>query len=247
MPDLERAWRFDAALQERTAQRVEHFELGAALLSPDLPRVYDANFVRLDRGYEELAAEELVALADSHQAGLAHRKVVMPGGRAGRRLAGELGSAGWAHTETVVMRYEGALGDAAADAELVDPRALRGARAAAMARNGSEVARQVADYTERLAAACDSRAFAAFADGGIASFCVLLEEGGVAEIDEVTTLAPFRRRGLGNAVVRAALAASVASGHELTYVVAAAGDWPRGWYERLGFRELGRRWELYRV
>jgi hypothetical protein len=47
--------------------------------------------------------------------------------------------------------------------------------------------------------------------------------------------------------VEAALQASLADGHELTFLVANADDWPRRWYERLGFAEIGERFEIYRA
>jgi ribosomal protein S18 acetylase RimI-like enzyme len=89
--------------------------------------------------------------------------------------------------------------------------------------------------------------FAAFAGGEIAAFCTLLAGDRIGEIDEVTTLARFRRHGLGTAVVEAALQTSLAEGNDLTFLVANADDWPRGWYGRMGFVEMGERFEVYRA
>jgi len=60
-----RAWAFDAALQERSAARVQRFDRGAALFTESVPRVYDANFVRLDdvAGLSATAATMLGTLA----------------------------------------------------------------------------------------------------------------------------------------------------------------------------------------
>ena len=69
----------------------------------------------------------------------------------------------------------------------------------------------------------------------------------MGQIDEVTTIERFRRRGLGTAVVAGALQASLADGDELTFLVADEGDWPKDWYARLGFEPIGRRYELLRV
>jgi ribosomal protein S18 acetylase RimI-like enzyme len=174
----------------------------------------------------------------------------MPGSDAAALIARELGSRGWSVNRTVVMRYEGPRErnpEAAAAAEQVDARAVRGARHEALAGRSLEVQRQVADYTERMARSTPARVLAAFAGREVAAFCALLEGDGIGEIDEVTTLARFRRHGLGTAVVEAALQASLAEGHGLTFLVANADDWPRRWYERLGFAEIGHRWEVYRV
>lgn len=250
MSAVERAWRFDREVQERAAGRVARFELGGSIHSEDLPSVYDANLLRLDRGLEKTTADEVERLAESLQNHLSHRKLLLPGGPHAGRLAQELGRRGWSTARTVVMEYAGP--DArdpapAAAAEEVDPRTVRGARMEALRGRSADVQRQVADYTERLGVAASGRVLAAFADGEVAAFCTLLEAGGVAEIDEVTTLERFRRRGLGTAVVEAALQASLASRNELTFLVAADADWPKGWYARIGFRAIGHRHEVYKI
>jgi ribosomal protein S18 acetylase RimI-like enzyme len=240
-----RAWEFDRELQERGAARVHRFDRGAALYTDSLPRVYDCNFVRLD-DVDGLSGADIDALADELQGELRHRKVVLPA--AGGQAAEELAARGWSLSRIATMEYAGpAERDGAPPAaELVDPRAIRGARQAALDRD-RDLQRQVAAYTERLADANDGRVFASFADGELGAFCALFTSDGIAEIDEVTTLERHRKRGLGNAVVEAALRTSLAAGNELTFLNADADDWPRRWYERLGFREVGLRYEVYRA
>jgi ribosomal protein S18 acetylase RimI-like enzyme len=240
-----RAWEFDRELQERGAARVRRFARGAALYTDSLPRVYDCNFVRLDE-VDGLSGADIDALADELQGELRHRKVVLPS--AGGQAAEELAARGWSVSRIATMEYAGpAERDGAPPAaELVDPRAIRGARQAALDRD-RDLQRQVAAYTERLADANDGRVFAAFADGEVGAFCALFARDGIAEIDEVTTLERHRKRGLGKAVVEAALRTSLAAGSDLTFLNADADDWPRRWYERLGFREVGLRYEVYRA
>src|SRR4051794_39126706 len=250
MSALERAWRFDREADERAAGRVERFELGAAVYSDDLPRVYDANVIRVDRGLDRTSHDELERLAEELQGDLGHRKLMLPGGDAAEGLAAELGRRGRAAPRPGVLGGAGARERdpaAAAAAEEVDPRAVYGARMAALTGRSPEIQRQVADYTQRLGEAARGRVFAAFEGGEVAAFCALLEGDGLGEIDEVTTLERFRRRGLGTAVVEAALAVSLAAGHDLTFLVAAANDWPRDWYARMGFEEIGSRWEVYKT
>jgi ribosomal protein S18 acetylase RimI-like enzyme len=244
MQPYQRAWEFDRELQERAATRVQGFERGAAIYNPSLPRVYDCNLVRVDRP-DGLEADHAVRLADALQAGMRHRKLVLP--RGGERLAGELARRGWSRSRIATMEYVGQ-GEPRArhDAELVDPRAIRGAREGALADRDPDLTRQIAEYTEGLAAANDGRVFAAFDGGEVAAFCALFERDGTGEIDEVTTLERFRKRGLGNAVVGAALATSLGDGNSLTFLNADADDWPKRWYERLGFREVGLRHEVWR-
>src|SRR3954453_8985325 len=243
MRPYERAWEFDRRLQERSAARVQRFDRGAALYTESLPRVYGANFIRIDDA-EGLDADEAERVADRLQGELRHRKFVLPQGAA--RLADDLARRGWSRSRIATMEYAGERDPAATgDAELVDPRAIRGAREGALLDRDADLTRQVAEYTERLAVANDGRLFAAFADGEAGSFCALFEHDGVGEIDEVTTIDRFRKRGLGNAVVSAALRTSLANGNELTFLNADADDWPKRWYERLGFREVGLRYEVW--
>src|SRR4051794_31502900 len=152
MSALDRAWEFDREVGERAAGRIQRFELGAALFSDDLPRVYDANLIRFDRELDETHADEVERIADSLQHGLAHRKLMLPGGRSADRLAEEMKRRGWSATRTDVMEYRGPRErdpQRAAAAEEVDVRAVRGARIEApdMSR---DAAGQVADYTQRL-------------------------------------------------------------------------------------------------
>ena len=60
-------------------------------------------------------------------------------------------------------------------------------------------------------------------------------------------LEKYRGRGLGKAVTARAAAESVAAGHDLTFLVADADDWPKELYRRLGFRDTGgRTWDFVR-
>jgi ribosomal protein S18 acetylase RimI-like enzyme len=234
------------------------FAYGTALYNDQLRRVYDTNFVRFERGFDELTGDTVEVAADELQASLRHRKVLIPDEEAGARVAEELKERGWRHYALVTMAYhgprdrtggEGAPAEQPRAAEQVDPRAVRGAREQAhdAGRRDAEAHRQIIAFTELMATAVPSRMYAAFTDGEVGSYCALFQEHGVAQIDEVTTVPRFQRRGLGTAVVEAALRASLADGDDLTFLVADQTDWPHEWYARLGFEPIGRRYELLRV
>jgi ribosomal protein S18 acetylase RimI-like enzyme len=245
---FERIWAFDRRLQERGAPRVQQFDRGVAVYDDTLPRVYDANFLFFDFAVEGLTVAEAERLAESLQGDLRHRKVVLPEG--GAEVARGLVSRGWSVSRVASLEYAGPLerdGAHAARAELVDPRAVRGAREEALVGRDADLQRQVANYTENLALRCDGRVFGAFEHGEVGAFCAYFEHDGTGEIDEVTTLERLRRRGLGTAVVEAALMTSLAAGNDLTFLNADEDDWPMRWYERLGFRKVGRRFEVYRT
>jgi ribosomal protein S18 acetylase RimI-like enzyme len=253
MSELERAWGFECAWHERFARGSRRFELGTVLHDDRLRRVYDANFVRFERGFDELTGERVEALADELQASLPHRKVVIPDEQAGARVADELRARGWRYVTLVTMACRGgeALQCASERAvEEVEAAALREARERSLddGRRDAEARRQIVEFTELLAAATPTRHFAARADRDeIGSFCSLFQRDGIGEIDEVTTLDQYRRRGLATAVVCAAAGASLADGDDLTFLVADEGDWPKDWYARLGFEPIGRRYELLRA
>lgn len=254
MDELARTWSFECATQDRCASVRREFKYGTALFNDELRRVYDTNFVRFERGFEELTGDVVRAEADELQASLRHRKVTIPDEAAGARVAEELKDDGWRHYTLVTMAYRGprdrsALPDQPREAEQVDPRAVRGARLLALedGKRDSEATRQIVAFTELMATIVPARLIAAFTEGEIGSFCALFQEGGVGQIDEVTTIERFRRRGLGTAVVDGALRASLADGDELTFLVADESDWPKEWYARLGFEQIGRRYELLRV
>jgi ribosomal protein S18 acetylase RimI-like enzyme len=88
----------------------------------------------------------------------------------------------------------------------------------------------------------DSRATAYLArvDGRPASRCLLFSSDGLGRVEEVRTLAAYRGRGLAVAVVRRAVAESLAQGNGLTYVYAEPDGAAQRLYDRLGFRTVAR-------
>jgi ribosomal protein S18 acetylase RimI-like enzyme len=252
VPQLETAWKFEATVQDRCAERVERFDFGSALFRSDLSRVYDENFLRVERGFDEVTARALVADAERLQApaGLGHRKIVVPNEAAGRRLEQELANRRFRRTVLLTMAHNGAPPTAPAhDVAEVSMGELRPSRLDAFVSDmHSQAARQVVAHLELVAGVVGTRAFAVMADEGrAASWCTLYMEDGVGQIDDVVTLSRHRRQGYGRAVVQAALAASVEAGNELTFLVADDDDWPKQLYAELDFEPVGRRLEFTRT
>lgn len=251
MAGIDSAWRFETMLQDRCAACTEPFENGTALFRPDRPRVYDENFLRIERGFEELEARRLAETADRLQggAGLTHRKVVVPDERAGRRLSDAFAGLRWRRSVLLTMEHRGRA-PREPDHRVVPAQAheLRAARTRAFAQDmGGGAAGQVARHLELLSSVVSTRAFAVVAGGELASWCVLYEEDGVGQVEDVMTVAHQRRRGFGRAVVQAAARASVEGGNRLTFIVADDEDWPKRLYASLGFQPLGRRYEYTRT
>jgi ribosomal protein S18 acetylase RimI-like enzyme len=217
-----------------------------------MPRVHDQNLLRVERGFDELEAGRLAATADRVQrpAGLSHRKVVVPDVAAGERLAPGFAQLSWRRARHIVMAHRREPpGEPRHEVREVDPARLRGARTRAFQDDlGSMAAAQVAASLELVASvAAEARAFVVEIDGEPVSWCALYEEDGVGELDDVVTAGGYRRRGYGRAVVSAATRASLASGNQLTFLVADDDDWPKELYERLGYEKIGGRYEFTRT
>jgi predicted GNAT family N-acyltransferase len=67
--------------------------------------------------------------------------------------------------------------------------------------------------------------------------------GGVGEVIAVNAIESERRAGHGGTALAAAVATSRQHNH-LTMLAADVADWPREWYRRLGFVEVGDVWEF---
>ena len=83
-------------------------------------------------------------------------------------------------------------------------------------------------------------AYLARVDGRAAGRCLLFSADGLGRVEGVRTLAAYRGRGLAAAVVRRAVAESLARGNALTYVYAEPDGAAQRLYDRLGFRTVAR-------
>lgn len=248
----DRALAFQRRFEDRLAGRTEPVTCGTAIFRPDLPRVFDFNFVRVEQP-DPPEAIALASEADRVQAaaGLLHRKIVLEHETGGEVLADDLRVLGWLPDRLVLMVCDRPpAAPVEAPAELVEPRELLPAQELNILKDpherSPELVHQLLGAEVARAESFPTRGVAVRAEEGIASWCLLYLEDGVAEIDQVTTLPEHRGRGYANAVVRAAAAAAARSGAELVFLWADDRDWPKQWYERLGFEPLARRYAFLR-
>jgi hypothetical protein len=247
-PDFTRIRAFDLGLRSQVAQRAPT-PSGFALRFPE-QAFWDLNFLYVERPATDV--KTLLAEADAALSGLGHRMLVIDEPPAPERLAAELGRRGWTVERHVAMAAAAAppprdgLPQAAEvpPAQLLIPRRIGGREFGFD--EATIAAVEVADAAVGGAAA--ERGFVSrAADGTIAAWARLYTDGVLGQIEDVQTLIAHRRRGHGEAVVRAAMAASRAAGHDLTFLWADAEDFPRRMYQRLGFVVVGRRWRIRRV
>lgn len=249
---LEPSLAFLEAQKRLVADRSEAVDGGIALVTESLPRVWDLNLLVADPD-AHADARRLADEADRvyGATGLGFRKVVVRDEEAGEELAPGFATLGWTVESSAVMVHSGEQpGAGAARADEVPPATAAAVMAAfrrerPFGRDDSvlaELAEADARYTERLGA----RDFAAPAGGPYGASCRLYSLEGTAEIDEVGSLLEHRGRGLAGGVVRAALEAARGAGHDMVFLLADRDDWPRDWYERLGFEEVGVVFEFLR-
>lgn len=244
--EFERAFVLMGAIDEGTAERLEPTPYGPVVVNERLDRVHDLNFMRADRP-GGATADQLAAEAERVQgaAGIGHRRVNLRDETALERLQAPFLALGWS-PERFVLMAQRRDPDRPAEAAVqeVDEATLRPVWAEGIRRlphgQDEEVVRQILEHRRLIADAVPTRFFAAADGGRLVAHCELYTLGGAAQIENVVTLAEFRRRGFARALVLHAADEARAAGNDLVFLVADADDWPRKLYERLGFETIGR-------
>jgi N-acetylglutamate synthase-like GNAT family acetyltransferase len=107
-----------------------------------------------------------------------------------------------------------------------------------------DLARQLTDRrTARLRGAAKVLFLAARTpDGEIAAWADLYLDpaAGLAQLEDLVTATPYRGQGHGDSLLATALALAAVAGIRQLFLTADVSDWPREWYARRGFTELGR-------
>lgn len=247
---IERIRSFLRRADEGVCDEVVKTAHGTALLTPTLPLVWQVNSVRVDDPGAD--ADGLAAEAEEVQSAFGHRKLVVNdegrGAQLGRRLA-ELGWNGFRILVMVRSREPEPASQPALAAEV--SRAAGAATLAAFRREQPfgrqpEAVQQLAEMDERYGRVMAARDFGS-PPGDPACACRLYMHDGIAQVDEVGTLAARRRRGHARAAVAAAADAAAADGCETVFLLTDAADWPQELYRRLGFDEIGSVYEFLKL
>jgi ribosomal protein S18 acetylase RimI-like enzyme len=248
MTDLERAAAFEELIRDRCAERIVETRFGPALFNDTYSRIWNLNVVRAERP-GGATAEEIAAEADRVQAGLAHRRVILPPGSP--ELETGFRKLGWEPDHFLFMVYRG--GGEPADTrrvEVVAPERLRRLRTEIIAEWQQDADEQT--VAEIVAAemlmwqAANSRIFGIVEDGEVVSSAQLYSDGSTAQVEEVATLPFYRGRGHAKALVMKAVEEALAGDHDFVFLVADGDAWPKELYNRLGFEEVGSRFAFLR-
>jgi GNAT superfamily N-acetyltransferase len=243
---------FDRALAHRRAAAVMPVNGGFAVLDPRFPASYEHNVLWMNVPSE---AATVAAQADRvlGGAGLSHRRAVLDDPATATALAG----AGWHIQELRLMLYTGAPQPVATGAqesitvvpvahEVVGRLWERSWRRDHPDLDDDAVRQlidrePVADVVLRVVnlAVLDGR-------GEPIAATQLRIDGATAAIEAVMTDPAHRRSGLARALVLDAVTRARTVGCDVVFLSALAGDWPYRWYTRLGFSDVGARFEASR-
>jgi GNAT superfamily N-acetyltransferase len=212
---------------------------GSVVRSSPNPDFYAYNLVRVEDD-PGLGVDALIAVADEALAGLAHRRLDLEHAGAAARLRPALEARGWSALDVVWMRLETPLthgpdhrvDEVAYDA--VGP--LRDAWEREDDPAAAEPALAFRAQARAAALARGARVLAAGDAGQPVGFAELDADGGGAEITELYVLPHHRGRGLGEALVRAAVTA--AGPVDDLWIAADAEGRAQSLYARLGFRAV---------
>jgi ribosomal protein S18 acetylase RimI-like enzyme len=236
----------------KLADQWEPHRLGFTVTSLSLPRVWVLNRLVVEgrNGNVTLTAGEV---ADEGRELMRaqnrlHARVTVLDRELGAQLEPGFRELGWDVAQNVLMIDTGA-GSPPSDGPGVEgvpsaelDRLLEQAHAENFYGQDPEAVAQLRELDRRSVDRLHGRTFVAPRDAPVA-LAELRELDGVGEITFVQTLDRHRGGGFGRAAVDAALATSRRE-NELTFLEADADDWPREWYARLGFEEVGSAWEF---
>lgn len=239
---------FDRSLAQRRAAAVVPVTGGVAVLDPRFPHSYEHNSVWITR---PTAPGVITADADRvlGGAGVAHRRVVVDDPLTARGLA----ALGWSLDEDRLLALTGPPTGTAppevpvtAVTEEVVGALWRRSWRRAFPSAGEDVIDQLVAREALADAVIRVVDLAVLVAGAAVASAQLRVDGATASIEAVMTDPDHRGGGRGAAVVHAAVACARAAGADLVLLTAAADDWPREWYTRLGFVDVGVRYQARR-
>ncbi len=252
--ELDRALAFEKALRARCAERIVPFRFGRAYFNDSHPRVWYLNGLVVDGTMDvdpgELAAEAELLHTD---AGQAHRRCDVPDEAVGAKLERFFRRIGWKVDQELVMAHRGG-GGRPADAPMVEevaredllPLRAEISRAEPWGKD-EDVVEEILDANHLWEEAANARYFTVRVEGSPVAAADLYSDGRIAQVEAVATLPTHRNLGHASAVVLRAVEEAQAAGHDLVFLDADAGDWPKELYTRLGFEEIGRTWSFLRT
>lgn len=233
------------------ADHVEQLAAGWGARTRDLQLVWTLNQLHVTR---PTSLEEVLSLADSHQADLPYRHVVVDDEPTGRALEVALSSRGW-HVDRelsmVLLARPARVADASRVSEMDEPEMLDLMRhwiAEDHPDATPEGREQVVEYSRREGRLWGERRFGVRATSGRAvALTKLRSDPPIGWVEDVYTLPPERRNGYARSLVTYVTALAESQGHELVHLTADDNDWPKHLYYEIGYRPVGTTWTFHRA
>lgn len=218
--------------------------VGEVVLTAPIPRIRDHNALLLDAA-DDLDGDEVADLLDRElgDRGLAHRRLYAPTGAADRWDRG-LRARGHLRDDVVVLRWPGdrpptertvTVVEADVDLAEASTRALRGADLDV--EDPAAFLDQLA-WLVRAQHAAGARVLVAVDDDRPVGHVRIFPGDGIAQVEELDVHPDVQRRGVGRALLAAAL--DSLDDVPIVFLTAEPDGWPAQWYRRLGFTPLGR-------
>jgi ribosomal protein S18 acetylase RimI-like enzyme len=248
--DLRRALDMERGLLAAAAERADDHPLGIALHDEARARVWVHNQLHVTGPAGDI--DDLVRILDELYGHLPHRRAVVEDEAEGERLAAGFRDRGWLAEVKLYMALreprdrEPEPGLAAEVDEERHREVERRTLEEEPATSGEEIVGMLLGAraaAHRVADSC--RYVVGTAGDELVGNATLYVVGDLAQIEDVGTLEPYRRRGIGRAMV--SLATDLAAGSELIWIAADEADWPKELYAKLGFRAVGRTYSFTRV
>lgn len=241
---LARATTFERSLAERRAAAVVPVTGGVACLDPRVPASWEHNSLWLT---EQLDVATIEAEADRVLGRYAHRRIVTT-----HPPPADLG---WEIEELRVQVFDPAAPEPPVRpgrAEAVTQETMAALWASNWRREIEGIADDAIDDLVGRESFANAHArvvdLAVRGDDGVPLAGTQLRiDGATAAIEGVMTAPAARGQGLAAALVGDAVRRARSVGCDVIWLLCRADDWPRRWYERLGFVDVGCRWEAVRL
>ncbi|MFJ8622153.1 GNAT family N-acetyltransferase [Kitasatospora sp. NPDC093550] len=247
--ELRRIEAFLAGFARRRAEWTVELPGGFGVFDDGFAGSWSNNQVVVDRADVDPAA--LPGLVDEVMGERPFRVVSVLDGEFGEACVEPFERAGYRHSTYLVMLHTGPLPAPVGDRHAVGEVGLEVLREplaaswrAALPEAEEEVVRLLVDRREANRRGAERVEFlgARAENGEPAAWTDLYLEPalGIAQIEDLMTAEPHRRRGHADAVLSTALHRAADAGCGTRFLIAESDDWPRAWYARRGFEVIGR-------
>jgi ribosomal protein S18 acetylase RimI-like enzyme len=243
--DIERITAFENRFAQAQATDVVDLPWGFAVLQKEFPLSEYHNRIAVTSA---APAAEVLATAEEVLGGahMRHRYVSVDDAL-GRALSADFVAAGYEHEIIVTLIYSGPGVEPAAhevravSLDTLRPAIIRDWRVE-LPDATEETLGQLADRTALYARGAELTRLAVYDGDEIVAHADLYVDrvDRLAQFENLVTHKNFRGRGYGDALIRDALRRGREAGSELSFLTAELNDWPREWYQRLGYIDAGR-------